>query len=96
MRARKSFVVIAYDIANDKRRNRIVKELSRYGKRVNLSVYECMLTDAQYKRLMEKLEDMTDPKEDNLIFYPICLNCFAGIKYIPAKRKVANYSASVI
>ena len=42
---KKDFWVIAYDIADDCRRSRIVKHIEKYGIRVNYSVFECMLTD---------------------------------------------------
>ena len=49
MKARKRFVVIAYDITKTKTRNSVVKKVLRYGGRINLSVFECMLTDSQLK-----------------------------------------------
>ena len=36
-------VVVAYDIAYNKRRNKIAKCLEGYGIRVNYSVFECVL-----------------------------------------------------
>ena len=35
------FVLVAYDISSTRRRNKVVKILSMYGERVNLSVFEC-------------------------------------------------------
>ena len=43
MRAKKAFVVIAYDITEDKRRNRVVKVLKKYGRAINMSVYACIV-----------------------------------------------------
>ena len=51
---KKDFWVIAYDIADDCRRSRIVKHIEKYGIRVNYSVFECMLTDTQLQQLREK------------------------------------------
>ena len=35
--------VVAYDIANDKRRKKVSEHLDKYGVRVNYSVYEIKL-----------------------------------------------------
>ncbi len=45
----KHFYVVAYDIADDRRRSKVVKVLEAIGHRVNFSVFECMLTDIQYR-----------------------------------------------
>ena len=44
---KKKFVVIAYDIVDDKHRTKISKLLEGYGERVNYSVFECMLRHCQ-------------------------------------------------
>ena len=52
---KKNFWVIAYDIADNLRRSRIVKIIEKCGVRVNYSVFECMLTDIQFQKLQEKI-----------------------------------------
>ena len=51
MRAKKNFIVVAYDISDDRRRSRVAKILEKIGVRINFSVFECLLTDSQYERL---------------------------------------------
>ena len=48
-RTRKALVVVAYDIVSDKRRNKMVKFLEQYGKRINYSVFECLVLKSQLK-----------------------------------------------
>lgn len=81
MRAKKNFVVVAYDISNDRRRSRVVKILERVGVRVNFSVFECMLTDVQYARLQKEILDAIKKREDTVVYYPICMDCYAKIVY---------------
>lgn len=81
MRAKKNFVVVAYDISNDRRRSRVVKILERVGVRVNFSVFECMLTDVQYARLQKEILDEIKKREDTVVYYPICMDCYAKIVY---------------
>lgn len=77
---KKQFYVVAYDVSDDKRRAKVVKVLLKYGKRINLSVFECMLSDSQFRNLKEAIMKVSDRKNDHILVYPICLNCFAKIE----------------
>lgn len=83
---KKDFWVIAYDIADDCRRSRIVKHIEKYGIRVNYSVFECMLTDTQLQQLREKIGKLMLPSEDSVIYYPLCLDCYSKIIYTPKQQ----------
>ena len=87
MRAKKNFVVVAYDVSDDRRRSHVVKILEKVGLRINYSVFECLLTDAQYERLKQDIGDKINLKEDRVVYYPICLDCYTKIVYQPASRK---------
>ena len=87
MRAKKNFVVIAYDIADDRRRNKVMKVLEKVGTRINLSVFECMLTNRQFEKLKKDIYDKINIKEDSVAYYPICVNCYTKILYqLPKAR----------
>lgn len=86
MRAKKIFCVIAYDIIDDRRRSRVVKVIERYGTRVNYSVFECMFTNVQFRNTQEEIAKLIIPKEDSVIYYPICVDCFSKIIYQPNRR----------
>lgn len=81
----KTFWVIAYDITDDLRRSRIVKVMERHGTRVNYSVFECLLTDVQLRKLQEKIAGLMHPSEDCVIYYPLCLDCYSKIAYYPKR-----------
>ncbi len=49
------YLLITYDITDDKKRRKIDKILSSYGVRVNYSVFEVMIRKTQVKTLKEKL-----------------------------------------
>lgn len=80
---KKHFYVVAYDIADTKRRSKVVKILEGLGLRVNYSVFECMLSKSQYDDLCRRLQRLVIPREDQIIIYPICTECFARIVYYP-------------
>lgn len=87
MRARKNFVVVAYDVSDDRRRSRVVKILEKVGVRINYSVFECMLTDAQLEKLKHDIGDKINQKEDTVVYYSICMDCYAKIVYQPPLRR---------
>lgn len=89
MRAKKNFIVIAYDISDDRRRSHVVKLLEKVGLRINFSVFECLLTDTQYAKLKTEIYKKIKPKEDTVVYYPICMDCYTKIVYQPEqKRKI--------
>lgn len=66
------FIVVSYDISDDRRRTRVMNALKDFGRRVQYSVFECDLTAEQYKRLRTRLAGLLDRSEDNLRYYPLC------------------------
>ncbi len=70
------FVLIAYDVASTRRRNKVAKILSKYGDRVNLSVFECDLKKAgAIQTLKEEIKKVIKSKEDHIRYYVICREC---------------------
>ncbi len=51
----KQFMVVAYDIADDRRRQKIAKVLEQFGLRCNESVFECLLTEAKIQKMVQSL-----------------------------------------
>ena len=90
MKAKKQFWVIAYDIVDDRNRNRIANFLEKHGQRVNYSVFECMLTDSQFEKVKKQIEKWMDTDDDRIVYYPICVNCYTNIIYEPDLRKKFN------
>ena len=65
----KSFMVVSYDIGDDKRRTKVMKAMEDYGKRVQYSVFECNLTQAQLEKLQKRLQPQVKQPEDSIRFY---------------------------
>lgn len=65
-------LVIAYDISDTKRRNKVGELLEGYGVRVNRSVFECVLKNtAIQSRLERELSALLEP-DDSLRIYRLC------------------------
>lgn len=63
------FIIVSYDIPDDRRRIKVMKTLKDFGSHVQYSVFECDLKPETYRRLRQKLNELIDKKEDNLRFY---------------------------
>ncbi len=63
------FTVIAYDIANDKRRRALVRVLESFGNRAQESLFEAWLTDCERKKMATKAHHCIDPAADRLAIY---------------------------
>ena len=59
---REVFVVVTYDIPNDRRRLKVMKTLEGYGDRVQYSVFECLITNATYGQLRQRLGKLISAK----------------------------------
>lgn len=66
------FIIISYDIPDDRRRDRVMKALKDFGAHVQDSVFECELKPEVYTRLQQRLAKLIDKKEDNVRFYTLC------------------------
>lgn len=85
MRAVKKLLIIAFDISLAKSRRIVVSLLLKYGKRINKSVFECMMTDGQSKEVKKQLQRFS-AKGDCIVIIPICLNCYAKMELLNADK----------
>lgn len=68
------FVLITYDVNitspnGAKRLRNVAKACIDFGKRVQNSVFECTLTEAQLVMLRNKLNTIIDSEQDSIRFY---------------------------
>ena len=67
-------VLITYDVdtttkLGEKRLRKVARECVNYGQRVQNSVFECALTEAQFVELKAKLSSVIDDITDSIRFY---------------------------
>ncbi len=63
------FILISYDIPDDKRRTKVSKALENFGTRVQYSVFECVLTRTQLDEVRKRLTAVVYLPEDSVRFY---------------------------
>ena len=66
----KVFVLIIYDITDNKKRLKLSKLLLGYGFRIQKSAFEAMIKKRKYKELLERLPAYTS-SEDRIRVYKI-------------------------
>lgn len=74
--------VIAYDVADDGRRNRVSRFLEGWGRRVQRSLFECQLSPEELKLVTGKLQEILDAKMDCCHVYRLCRDCAPKRKVI--------------
>lgn len=67
-------VLITYDVetvttGGAKRLRRVSKECQNYGQRVQNSVFECVVTEAQFVLLRNQIASIIDMEKDTVRFY---------------------------
>jgi len=68
-------VIVCYDIADDRRRDKMFKTLEGFGRHVQESVFECDLTAKQMDRMRQKVKRVMKAEEDNVRLYLLCEEC---------------------
>ncbi len=91
--SRKRYLV-AYDVADDRRRSQVFKTLLDYGDHAQFSVFFCDLSSMEIVRLRAKLKDRIHEREDQVFLLDLgdvqnplegSLECL-GKPYQPASR----------
>lgn len=87
-------VLITYDVntetaAGKARLRKVAKQCVNYGRRVQNSVFECILDSAQCVRLKALLTEIIDEKKDSLRFYYLGNNYKTKVEHVGVERGIA-------
>ena len=63
--------IVTYDISSNRRRKKVSDILEGYGKRVQYSVFEVILSQSKCAELQRRLRRYFNPDEDSIRFYPV-------------------------
>ncbi|MCI1891335.1 MAG: CRISPR-associated endonuclease Cas2 [Schleiferilactobacillus harbinensis] len=83
-------VVVAYDVSvtdpgGTRRLSRVAKVCERYGKRVQNSVFECIVDSVGLKQMQSALKEIVNLKMDSLRFYNLGKNYRTKVVHWGAK-----------
>ncbi len=87
-------VLITYDVntenaAGKARLRKVAKQCVNYGRRVQNSVFECILDNAQCIALKAILTDIIEEEKDSLRFYYLGNNYQTKVEHIGIDREIA-------
>lgn len=87
-------VLITYDVntetvAGKSRLRKVAKQCMNYGRRVQNSVFECILDNAQCVVLKAELSGLIDETVDSLRFYYLGNNYKTKVEHIGVDRGIA-------
>lgn len=63
------FVLVIYDIVENRTRSKLAKALEGFGVRVQYSAFECHLTLSELAEMNKQIMPLIDPDEDSLRVY---------------------------
>ncbi|WP_205408268.1 CRISPR-associated endonuclease Cas2 [Actinomyces mediterranea] len=69
--------IVAYDIAANRRRNRVAHALQSWGYRIQESVFQLRLETGDLDAVRHKLDSIIDAADDVIHIYPVCASCAA-------------------
>jgi CRISPR-associated protein Cas2 len=85
------YILVTYDVATStsggaKRLHRVAKLCERYGQRVQASVFECLVTPADEKTLVQSILATIDPASDSVRVYNLGNNWEHRVQHYGAKE----------
>lgn len=94
-------ILITYDVnivskSGAKRLRHIAKECQNYGQRVQNSVFECILNEAQFVILKSKIASIIDKDLDNVRFYFLGNNWKRRVEFIGKSTSIDVTSELII
>ena len=75
-------MIVAYDIADPKRLNRVAKVIKDYGLRVQKSIFEVRVNDALFSEMRARVEAIIEPDVDGVKYFPLCEKCAGTVEII--------------
>ena len=87
-------VLITYDVNTETtggktRLRKVAKQCVNYGRRVQNSVFECIIDQAQCIRLKSLLTDIIDKEKDSLRFYYLGNSYKTKVEHVGVDRGIA-------
>lgn len=75
-------MIVAYDIADEKRLARVAKVIKDYGIRVQKSIFELEISPLTFTEMKARVEKEMVPEEDGVKYFPLCEKCAGTLEII--------------
>lgn len=90
------FVVVVYDISDDRRRTRLHNTLKDFGTPVQYSVFECILDSQRMAKMEKAIQRVIKPRRDQVRFYHLCQSCLAKTQVTSGPEVLHETDAIVV
>ena len=90
------FLVLVYDISNDRRRTKLHNKLLDFGSPVQYSVFEFILSNKELEQLKKTVNKVIHPKVDHVRYYYLCADCLAKTEITSGKDLLKTKPDSII
>ena len=74
------FIVVCYDIPDDRRRVKLHTALCNYGTAVQYSVFECVVDEKGLVQMQRAVARIIKPRLDHVRYYTLCAACRSRIR----------------
>lgn len=75
-------MIVAYDIAEPRRLNKVAKVVKDYGVRVQKSIFEVDVDGRSFSEMKARVEDIIEASEDGVKYFPLCEKCAGTVEII--------------
>jgi len=86
--------IIAYDVADDRRRRRLAGLLEGAGVRIQGSVFRCRLSTQALRELRAAATGVLDPEADRVRWYALCAHCARRLQALGPERAAPDPPSS--
>lgn len=93
---RKQFVLVVYDISDDRRRTKVHQRLLDYGTAVQYSVFECLLDGEELDRMRRAVRKVIRPRLDHIRYYYLCQSCLEKVEVTSGPDVLAEQDVIVV
>ena len=73
-------MIVAYDIADPRRLNKVAKIIKDYGIRVQKSIFEVDIDGRRFNEMKGRVEDLIEASEDGVKYFPLCEKCAGTVE----------------
>ncbi|MBW1703165.1 MAG: CRISPR-associated endonuclease Cas2 [Deltaproteobacteria bacterium] len=75
-------MIVAYDIADPRRLNKVAKVAKDYGIRVQKSIFEVDVDGRRFAEMKARVEEVIEASEDGVKYFPLCEKCARTMEII--------------
>ena len=75
-------MIVAYDIAEPRRLNKVAKVVKDYGVRVRKSIFEVDVDGRRFTEMKVRIEEIIEASEDGVKYFPLCEKCAGTVEVI--------------